>query len=106
MSSPYQVAELDCGCVQVDEANITGNPEDPDLAAAAINVMLDRVKGEKAVHLCFGNYGGQTIQKGEWSSLIQFLNCLHADHLILELACRPEDDLEALKTSIPRSNSA
>lgn len=97
-----QVAELDCGCVQVDEANITGNPEDSGLAAAAINVMLDRVKGEKAVHLCFGNYGGQTIQKGQWSSLIQFLNCLRADHLILELACRPEADLEALKDIDPK----
>ncbi len=93
----FQVADLDCACVQVDEANITGNSGDADLAARAINVMLDQVKVEKAVHLCFGNYGGQTIQKGEWQSLIQFLNRLHVDHLVLELACRPEKDLDALK---------
>jgi hypothetical protein len=32
--------------------------------------------------------------------LLEFLNGLHADHLVLELAHRPDDDLEALK-SIP-----
>jgi 5-methyltetrahydropteroyltriglutamate--homocysteine methyltransferase len=92
-----QVMGLDCYCLQVDEANITGNPADSELAARAINLLLDRVKIQKAVHLCFGNYGGQTIQKGEWRSLIQFLNSLHVDHLVLELACRPEADLDALK---------
>ena len=28
--------------------------------------VLDRVEGAAAVHLCFGNYGGQTIQQGAW----------------------------------------
>ena len=98
----FQVSGLDCACVQVDEANVTGNPADSDLAAGAINLMLDRVKGEKAVHLCFGNYGGQTIQTGEWCALIQFLNSLHVDHLVLELACRPEQDLDALKDVDPK----
>jgi 5-methyltetrahydropteroyltriglutamate--homocysteine methyltransferase len=58
---------------------------------------LDAIEVEKAVHLCFGNYGGQTIQTGDWASLIDFLNGLHADHLVLELAHRPDSDLEALK---------
>src|SRR5215472_5529567 len=98
----FQLSNLDCACVQVDEANITGNPGDSALAARAINTMLDVVKSEKAVHLCFGNYGGQTIQKGEWRSLVQFLNCLRVDHLVLELACRPEEDLDALKDVDPK----
>lgn len=92
-----QVAALPCACVQVDEANLPGNPSDGPLAAAAINTVLDRVSSQKAVHLCFGNYGGQVIQKGEWGSLVTFLNELHADHLVLELAHRPPEDLEALK---------
>src|SRR5207249_6298273 len=57
----------------------------------------DAVPVEKAVHFCFGNYGGQTIQKGDWTALISFLNCLHADHLVLELAHRPPSDLDAFK---------
>ena len=92
-----QVAELDCAYVQIDEANVPGNPADGPLAARAINRILDQVKVQKAVHFCFGNYGGQTIQSGEWQPLLQFLNELHADHLVLELAHRPDSDLDALK---------
>jgi 5-methyltetrahydropteroyltriglutamate--homocysteine methyltransferase len=97
-----QVADLDCACVQVDEANIPGNPADGPLAAEAINRVLDRVTGQKAVHFCFGNYGGQTIQLGTWAALIAFLNSLRADHLVLELAHRPGSDLDALRAIDPR----
>jgi 5-methyltetrahydropteroyltriglutamate--homocysteine methyltransferase len=88
-----------CTCVQVDEANIPGNPADAPLAADAINCVLDAVPSgmSKAVHLCFGNYGGQTIQRGEWAALLAFLDSLHADHVVLELAHRPATDLDALK---------
>jgi 5-methyltetrahydropteroyltriglutamate--homocysteine methyltransferase len=92
-----QMGELSCACVQVDEANIPGNPADGPLAAEAINRVLEAVRVEKAVHFCFGNYGGQTIQKGEWAALISFLNSLRTDHLVLELAHRPPSDLDALK---------
>lgn len=97
-----QVADLNCACVQIDEANVPGNPADGPLAARAINRILDQVKVKKAVHFCFGNYGGQTIQRGEWQPLLQFLNDLHADHLVLELAHRPEADLDALKDLEPK----
>ncbi len=92
-----QVADLECACVQIDEANIPGNPEDAPLAAEAINQVLDAVRGQKAVHFCFGNYGGQTIQRGGWAPLLGFLNSLRTDHLVLELAHRPAADLDALK---------
>ncbi len=92
-----QVAQLPCACLQVDEANISGNPSDGPIAAAAINRVLDGFSGMRAAHLCFGNYGGQTIQKGEWRALIDFLNRLHVDHLVLEMADRCAADLEALK---------
>jgi 5-methyltetrahydropteroyltriglutamate--homocysteine methyltransferase len=57
-----QLAEVDAAVVQVDEANVTGHPDDGPIAAAGINRVLEGVAGgRKAVHLCFGNYGGQTI---------------------------------------------
>jgi 5-methyltetrahydropteroyltriglutamate--homocysteine methyltransferase len=98
-----QVRGLPCACLQVDEANIPGNPDHGPLAAAAINRVLDAVDAgtEKAVHFCFGNYGGQTIQSGNWKKLTDFLNALHADHLVLELAHRPDSDLDALKDVRP-----
>jgi len=94
-----QVRGLPCACVQVDEANIPGNPGDAPLAARAINRVLDAVDAgtERAVHFCFGNYGGQTIQKGSWRALTNFLNSLHTGHFVLELAHRPKSDLDALK---------
>jgi len=92
-----QVKDINCACVQVDEANIPGNPKDAPLAAEGINRLLRAVSGESAVHFCFGNYGGQTIQSGAWRELIDFLNSLECGHLVLEIAHRPESDLQALK---------
>jgi len=97
-----QVVGLPCSCLQVDEASLVEFPQDSALAAQAINIILDRFTGQRAVHLCFGNYGGQTIRKGHWASLLAFFNALHADHLVLELAHRPVDDLHALKDVDPR----
>jgi 5-methyltetrahydropteroyltriglutamate--homocysteine methyltransferase len=96
-----QVRNLGCACVQVDEANIPGNPDDAPLAAAAINRVLDEVEVMRAVHLCFGNYGGQSVQSGTWQKLIGFLNTLHVNHVVLELAHRPPEDLLALRQVRP-----
>ena len=78
----------------MDEANLTGNPEDAAWAHEPINHVLDGARGERALHLCFGNYGGQSIQSGFWASLLGFLNNLHVDHLVLEFARRGYDELE------------
>jgi len=88
-----QVAHLDAEIVQLDEANLPGHPEEWSWAAESINVVLDAVKTRAAVHLCFGNYGGQSIQKGSWKNLIDYLNALHVDHIIMECAHRPADEL-------------
>ena len=94
-----QVRGLPCACIQIDEANIPGNPDHGPMAAKALNAVLDQVDEgiTRGVHFCFGNYGGQTIQSGTWKALHAFLNELHCDHLVLELAHRPEDDLQALR---------
>ena len=92
-----QVRQLDADVVQVDEANLPGAPEEWQWAADAINRVLDAVDGLPAVHLCFGNYGGQSIQKGSWDRLIDYLNALHADHIVMEVAHRPPDELAAFR---------
>jgi 5-methyltetrahydropteroyltriglutamate--homocysteine methyltransferase len=91
-----QVRDVDADVVQVDEANVTGHPEDARIAAAGINRVLEGVQKAKAVHLCFGNYGGQTIQKGTYAALVAFLNVLECDHVVLELARRPDHELPFL----------
>jgi 5-methyltetrahydropteroyltriglutamate--homocysteine methyltransferase len=97
-----QLASIDAAVVQLDEANISGHPEDAAWAAEAINHVLDGLRTERAVHICFGNYGGQTVQKGFWRDLIPFLNRLHADHLVLEFARRGLSELEAFRDLDPR----
>lgn len=97
-----QVADVDPQVIQIDEANIAGHPQEADWAAAAINIVLDsagRSKG-KGVHICFGNYGGQSIQKGHWRQLIGFMNQLHCDHVVLELAFRGYDELAHFKDQL------
>lgn len=96
-----QVRHIDADVVQVDEANLPGNPEEWQWAAAAINRVLDAVKTTPAVHLCFGNYGGQSIQKGTWENLINYLNALHVDHIVMETAHRPAEELAVFKQLRP-----
>ncbi|MFZ4651501.1 MAG: cobalamin-independent methionine synthase II family protein [Rubrivivax sp.] len=97
-----QVRHLDADVVQLDEANLPGHPDEWEWAASAINRVLDAVKTTPAVHLCFGNYGGQSIQKGTWQSLMKYLNALHADHVVLECAHRSLSELEGFKDLDPR----
>jgi 5-methyltetrahydropteroyltriglutamate--homocysteine methyltransferase len=97
-----QVEGIGADVVQIDEANISGHPEDREWALEAINHVLDGIGSRRGVHVCFGNYGGQTIQKGFWRDLLPFLNGLKADHLLLEFARRGYDELEAFRDLDPR----
>jgi 5-methyltetrahydropteroyltriglutamate--homocysteine methyltransferase len=96
-----QVRHVDADIVQVDEANLPGHPDEWQWAASAVNRVLDAVKGKAAVHLCFGNYGGQSIQKGTWAKLMDYLNALHADHIVMECAHRPPEELEVFRELRP-----
>lgn len=91
-----QVAEIDAEVVQIDEANITGHPGETEWALECINLVLDAIPTIPAVHLCFGNYGGQSIQKGGWDRLIGFISGLHCEHVLLEVAHRGNWELEHL----------
>jgi 5-methyltetrahydropteroyltriglutamate--homocysteine methyltransferase len=96
-----QVAAIDAPVLQVDEANLPGSPQDSLIAAAGINRVLAGGKREKGVHLCFGNYGGQTIQRGMFRELLPFFNALECDHLLLEFARRGDAELEVFRDLKP-----
>lgn len=97
-----QLELIEAETVQIDEASIVGYPEDAPWAAEAINHVLDGVLNERAVHICFGNYGGQPMLKGFWRDLMPFLNALHADHLVLEFARRGYDELNVFADLDPK----
>lgn len=98
-----QVRHCHADVVQLDEANLPGHPDEWEWAARAINKVLDAIPGPGvgAVHLCFGNYGGQSIQKGSWDKLLGYLNALHVDHIVMENAHRPVEELAAFKELRP-----
>jgi 5-methyltetrahydropteroyltriglutamate--homocysteine methyltransferase len=96
-----QIRHLDADVVQIDEANLPGSPDEWRWAADAINVMLAAVKTVPAVHLCFGNYGGQSVQKGTWAKLVGYLNALKVDHVVMETAHRPAEELVAFRDLRP-----
>jgi 5-methyltetrahydropteroyltriglutamate--homocysteine methyltransferase len=97
-----QAAAIDADVLQVDEANIPGHPEEAEWAAEALNALLDAavLAKEKGVHICFGNYGGQSIQEGEWRNLVGYMNRLRADHVILELAHRGGEELRDIAAGL------
>lgn len=96
-----QVRHLNADVVQIDEANLPGHPQEADWALDAINRVLGAVQGLPAVHLCFGNYGGQRVQAGTWDRLIGYLNGLKADHIVMECKHRPHDELSAFRDLRP-----
>ena len=96
-----QVAAIDAAVIQVDEANLPGRPQDAAIAAAGINHVLSATTAETGVHLCFGNYGGQTIQSGLFSDLMTFFNALNCDHLVLEFARRGYEELQFFRDLKP-----
>ncbi|MBI1357342.1 MAG: methionine synthase [Acidobacteria bacterium] len=101
-----QLARIDADVVQIDEANISGHPEDAEWAAEALNVVLSGIRTVRGCHICFGNYGGQSIQKGFWKSLLPFLNKLTVDHYMLEFARRGYDELAIFRDLDPKIGMA
>lgn len=94
-----QLKGIDAAIVQVDEPHLPGHPEHSKLAASAINRVLGAAEDgvSRAVHLCFGNFGGQMIQQGHYRQLIEFLNLLQCDHVVLETTRRSDCEIELLK---------
>ena len=97
-----QLERINADVIQLDEANISGHPEDRDWAIPAINHVLEGIRGERAVHVCFGNYAGQSVQTGFWWDLMPFFNQLAVHHLVLEFARRGYNELEAFRDLDPR----
>ena len=98
LTGPHMLSKT---LLKVDEANLPGAPDEWEWAAEAINRVLRAIPTTPAVHLCFGNYGGQTIQKGGWAQLMRYLNALAVDHIVLENAHRPAEELEVFKELRP-----
>ncbi len=96
-----QVRDIDADVVQINEEVLTGNPGDGVWVAEALNRVFSVVRRKSALHMCFGNYGGQPVQTGTYTQLVDFINLLHVDHVLLELARRGPEELSAIRDIKP-----
>jgi len=97
-----QIRDLDADVIQINEEVLTGNPSDGPWVAEALNRIFGVVRHKSCLHLCFGNYGGQVVQtQGRYEQLIDFINLLHVDHVLLEMARRGPEELAAIKDIKP-----
>jgi 5-methyltetrahydropteroyltriglutamate--homocysteine methyltransferase len=58
---------------------------------------VNKARCKTAVHLCFGNFGGQRIQRGSYEQLVAFFNALKCDHLVLETTRRDWQEVLMLR---------
>ena len=96
-----QVREIDAEVIQVNEEHLAGNPADGPWVAESMNRIFALAKRKSALHICFGNYGGQSVQKVTYSALVDFINLLHVDHVLLEMMRRGPEELAAIKDIKP-----
>jgi len=97
-----QIRDIDAEVVQIDEEVLPGTPADGPWVAEALNRVFAVVQHKSALHMCFGNYGGQVVQtQGSYAPLIDFINLLHVDHVLVEMTRRGPEDLAALKDIKP-----
>ncbi|HVT81458.1 MAG TPA: methionine synthase [Phycisphaerae bacterium] len=96
-----QVRDIQAEVVQINEEVLTGNPADGVWVADALNRIFAVVPRKSALHMCFGNYGGQPVQQGNYAQLVDFINLLHVDHVLLELARRGPEELAAIRDIKP-----
>jgi 5-methyltetrahydropteroyltriglutamate--homocysteine methyltransferase len=89
-----QVCGIHADFVQIDEASIGGHPQDIEWAVEAINVVAKAIPGRSGIHICYGNYGGQTVQEGNYEVLLPKLLELDVDGFVLEFARRGYDELK------------
>ena len=91
-----QVETIDAPVVQIDEAHLTGHPEDEGWAHEPINEVL-RVFKERKGSISVLAIMGAIHPEGFLENIMNFLNALNVDHLVLEFARRGYDELEAFK---------
>ena len=94
-----QVQHLDADVVQLDEANLPGHPDEWEWAASAINTRPRRRSKTTA--------GGAPVLRqlrrperpaaAPGSRLMRYLNALTADHVVLESAHRPPEELAVFR---------
>lgn len=83
--------------LQIDEPFLAGYPSDVELAIQAVNVVVDDVPVDWALHVCYGNRYARPSWEGHYDFLFPAVLEARVDELMLECARKGYDDLQLLE---------
>jgi 5-methyltetrahydropteroyltriglutamate--homocysteine methyltransferase len=83
--------------LQIDEPYYSGFAEDLPWAIKAVNAMVDGVKANITLHVCYGNRYGKPSFEGSYRYLFPTVLQAQVQTISLEFARRGEDDLQLFR---------
>jgi len=83
--------------IQIDEPYYSGFPEDIQWGVKVLNILVDGVKANIAVHICYGNRYGKPSWEGSYRYLFPAILDAKVNSLSLEFARRGGEDLDLFR---------
>jgi len=83
--------------LQIDEPYYSGFPEDLPWAVKAVNAMVEGVKANITLHICYGNRYGKPSFEGSYRYLFPGVLAANVQAVSLEFARRGDEDLQLFK---------
>ncbi len=83
--------------IQIDEPYYSGFPEDISWGVKVLNILVDGVKAEIGVHICYGNRYGKPSWEGSYRYLFPAILDAKVRQLSLEFARRGGEDLDLFR---------
>jgi 5-methyltetrahydropteroyltriglutamate--homocysteine methyltransferase len=96
-----ELAAAGAALLQIDEPFLAGYPEAVPLAVKAINVVVESVDVEWALHICYGNRHARPAWEGHYDFLFPAIMDAQVDQLVLEFARKGYDDVALFKKYHP-----
>ena len=83
--------------IQIDEPYYSGFPEDIQWGVKVLNILVDGVKANIAVHICYGNRYGKPSWEGSYRYLFPAILDAKVHSLSLEFARRGGEDMDLFR---------
>jgi 5-methyltetrahydropteroyltriglutamate--homocysteine methyltransferase len=96
-----ELAAAGAALLQIDEPFLAGYPEQVPLAVKAINLVVEGIDVEWALHICYGNRHARPAWEGLYDFLFPAILDAQVDQLVLEFARKGYDDVALFKKYHP-----
>jgi 5-methyltetrahydropteroyltriglutamate--homocysteine methyltransferase len=96
-----ELAAAGAALLQIDEPFLAGYPEAVPLVVKAVNLVVEGVDVEWALHICYGNRHARPAWEGHYDFLFPEILDAQVDQLVLEFARKGYDDVALFKKYHP-----